>query len=276
MSATDNGNAAFITGTHCSSPSSLKTHEMLDVHQPVANLDGVGSTRREQVDLVALQHHVRRRRSEAGPDVPQLFAETTPFPVGDDCGHGSHLHRRARQVLIISPAAARGQALRGADLLGSPPAPTGPTRGPRRGPRRATASLPADARRRTGESTWICLVGAVAPGLAAGLAAGADGHDRAGHLVLVSGVVDDDVGASDKEGSARTHADAHLAAHEAASMRAVQRCSSSRPARPWRCRQLAAPKSTSARREGCSRTRVPQMSSATTCSWTASASTCSW
>src|SRR6478609_2211240 len=138
------------------------------------------------------------------------------------------------------------------------------------------ASLPVAPRRRARESTWNRLVGAVAPRLATGLAAGADGDDRAGHLVLVPGLVEDDVGASDEERSSRAHPDAHLVAHEAASMRAVQRCSSSRPDAPSRCRQLAAPKSTSERRDGCSLTRVPQMSPTAICSWTASASTCSW
>ena len=60
------GTCAFMTGLHCSSPSSFVALEPLDVHQPVANLDrGVARTR-EEVDLVALLHRARERARRSG------------------------------------------------------------------------------------------------------------------------------------------------------------------------------------------------------------------
>ena len=65
-SAAESGNAAFMTGFHCSSPSSFDALELLDVHQPVANLDRRVARAREQVDLVALLNPLGRRARRSG------------------------------------------------------------------------------------------------------------------------------------------------------------------------------------------------------------------
>ena len=120
-------------------------------------------------------------------------------------------------------------------------------------------------------------MGAVAPGLACGLAAGAHGNDGTGHLVLIAVLVADRVGTADEQRSVR-----HDAYDDVPGSRGhLQLGRSSGPAaRPRRVTPGGGwpPLRRTRRRAGPAR-RPPALRRCrvlATCSCTASASTCSW
>ena len=107
--------------------------EPLHVHQPVADLDRRVARDREQVELVALLHALRRQRGRGGCSAsPKLVAEGAPLPARDD--------PRARRLSSRSGALSRSTR--------APCASSSPAR--RRGRRRWSAEERTQPRPRPG------------------------------------------------------------------------------------------------------------------------------
>ena len=83
-SAAASGNVAFITGFHCSSPSSFTVWSCFTSMQTVADLDRGVAAAREQVDLVALLSPLRRRAPRSARRRRRSLAEGAPLPAGND------------------------------------------------------------------------------------------------------------------------------------------------------------------------------------------------
>ncbi len=68
-------------------PVVVRALEPLDVHQPVANLDGGVADTRQEIDLVALLHALGSERGETAVGLTELVAERPPLPARHDRGH---------------------------------------------------------------------------------------------------------------------------------------------------------------------------------------------